>query len=162
MVAIVPTGPPPPMDPADLFLMGDSSSLAAGGVLPSTAGVTDRKDVQVSWLRRTEYLSSEASSKLGGPGLGSPGCVWFPASLRPCYRLITQAHHSLHTEPAYPPQNLSLINLAILAALPFPILSKLARPFFQNYDILPRNTSKPSNLGLSCLIQSCGLTSWIW
>lgn len=150
------------MDPEDLFLMGDSSSLAAGGVLPSTAGVTDRKDVQVSWLRRTEYLSSEASSKLGGPGLGSPGCVLFLANSRRCYIPVTQAHYSLTTEPANPLQNLSLINLATLGALLFSTLSQLARPLFQNYDILPRNTSKQSNLGLSNPIQTYGPISWIW
>lgn len=81
---IVPKGLPPPADDEDLFLLGDvvTSSLAPG-LLPSTIGgatVGERKKVDVSWLRRTEYLSSEAGNKVTG-GTGGLGCV--PSSLLP-------------------------------------------------------------------------------
>ena len=75
---IAPKGPPPPADDEDLFLLGDAvtSSLAPGLLPSSLAGATvgERKKVDVSWLRRTEYLSSEAGNKVTG-GTGGLGCV---------------------------------------------------------------------------------------
>ncbi|KAK4704626.1 RNA polymerase II-associated factor 1, partial [Phenoliferia sp. Uapishka_3] len=74
------SAPPPHED--DLFLLGDASSTSlAPGLLPSTPGAMgERKRVDVSWLRRTEYLSSEAGSKVqtGNVGMGSIKAVAKP------------------------------------------------------------------------------------
>lgn len=77
--AICPKGPPTArLDPEDAFLMDSNfaavpGTLAAGGsgsviVLPggsSNAG-GERKKLDVSWLRRTEYLSSEGGKAMAG------------------------------------------------------------------------------------------------
>ncbi|GAA6021674.1 hypothetical protein JCM10207_008109 [Rhodosporidiobolus poonsookiae] len=69
--AIAPKGrTPPQLADEDLFLLEEpadrgaaSTSTAAPGT-PQRANVTDvSKKVDVSWLRRTEYLSSEAATK---------------------------------------------------------------------------------------------------
>ncbi|SCV70459.1 BQ2448_1853 [Microbotryum intermedium] len=75
--AIVPTGPAPIPHKDDLFLLGDvaapgpssasSSFVGTPGHIPpggGTPAMGDRRKVDVSWLRRTEYLSSDPGSKV--------------------------------------------------------------------------------------------------
>ncbi|KDE05606.1 hypothetical protein MVLG_03978 [Microbotryum lychnidis-dioicae p1A1 Lamole] len=75
--AIVPTGPAPTPHEDDLFLLGDvaaagpssasSSFVATPGHIPpggGTPAMGERRKVDVSWLRRTEYLSSDPGSKV--------------------------------------------------------------------------------------------------
>lgn len=81
---IAPTGQPPEPNEADAFLLGDSiASMTPGLLTSSAAAVVDRKKIEVSWLRRTEYLSSEISSKsigTGGFGLVLFLCLLFSFS----------------------------------------------------------------------------------
>lgn len=70
------------------MLEGTGSNVVPGFLHSTPSGMGERKRVDVSWLRRTEYLSSEAGSKVltGNVGLGCAVCLHsraFTAELSP-------------------------------------------------------------------------------
>jgi RNA polymerase II-associated factor 1 len=72
-----PKGPNPTPDDEDLFLLGDAANAPVTASASSAVLMGERKKVDVSWLRRTEYLSSDAANKVTG-GTGGLGYVQPP------------------------------------------------------------------------------------
>ncbi|ORY74052.1 RNA polymerase II-associated [Leucosporidium creatinivorum] len=100
-----PLGSGPPVHEDDLDLLGETGgSTSATTSLPSTPGgsssvMGDRKKVDVSWLRRTEYLSSEGGNKPAPAGLGTIKKEAKAEALAPASRadLISQSFITAHS-----------------------------------------------------------------